>query len=232
VNYQVATQIQTLLENSSVVVDLLPATVPPAYTADAFVSIHADSGYPADAHARHGWKMAAPFLASPASLHLLEAVSDEYAQVVELPEDTENITQRMYFYNAFNYYRYTHAIAPTTPAIIVEMGYLTHPTDRAVLLEQSDLLAQAITDGILRYLRERNTTDLVALYPPQFPPVRPYTTAKLRQAPRGDASLISTLTSEDTIIPVDPGEEWYHVLVQDSWDIGWVRADEVGQITE
>ncbi len=232
INYQVASQVRLFLEAGGVTVDLIPATVPPGYAADAFVSIHADGGYPADEHIRHGWKMAAPFLASPASLHLLSAVSHEYRQGVALPEDDENITDRMRFYHAFNYYRYTHAIAPTTPAIIIEMGYLTHPVDRAVLLEQPDALAQAIANGILRYVRERDPDDLAALYPPRFPLVRPATTADLRRAPRASARLITTLTSADMLIPVDLSESWYQVLVQGSWEVGWVPANTVTTIGE
>jgi hypothetical protein len=46
--------VQKQLQDAGVTVDLLPATVPPGYDADAFVAIHADDGGGADPG---GWKI-------------------------------------------------------------------------------------------------------------------------------------------------------------------------------
>src|SRR5579859_5715496 len=40
VNYTIATQIETLLKERNISVDLLPATIPPGYSANAFLAIH------------------------------------------------------------------------------------------------------------------------------------------------------------------------------------------------
>jgi N-acetylmuramoyl-L-alanine amidase len=232
VNYQVAIRVKTLLESRGIQVDLLHATVPPAYTADAFVALHADGSVPVDQHAHHGWKMAVPFLAPPASRHLLSIMSDEYQHAVDLPNDNERVTNRMRFYNAFNFYRYVHAIDPTTPAVIVEMGYLTHPADRALLLEQPDLLAQALAMGILRYLDEHDPDNADAYQMPPEILLQPQHTTNLRNAPSEDAPVVDQLTAAERLMSVEQANDWHFVLVEGSWDIGWVHVRHVRQITE
>ena len=59
-------------------------------------------------------------------------------------------------YYAFNYRRYAHSVAKTTPAAIVEMGFLTNPDDRTLLTQSPDLVAIGIANGIIRYLNERD----------------------------------------------------------------------------
>lgn len=210
-------------------VDLLAASIPPSYQSDAFIALHADGATPADEHPQHGWKIAAPFLASPASEHLLAAVSRAYAQAIRLPYDGEHITDAMRFYHAFNYYRYTHAIAPTTPGIIIEMGYLSHPTDRAVLLGQPERVARAIANGVLHYLEERDGADTAARQPRRVAFVQPVIPTLLLAAPYEDAVPIRSLTSADLLLPVSQLAGWYRVLVQDTWELGWVRTDQVVQ---
>jgi N-acetylmuramoyl-L-alanine amidase len=232
VNYEVAIRMQALLEAEGIQVDLLDSTVPPAYAADAFISLHADGNEPIDEHAHHGWKMAAPFLASPASEHLLATVADAYRQRIDLPEDSQRITDRMRFYNSFNTYRYVHAIAPTTPAIIVEMGYLTHPVDRAVLLNQPDLIAAALTRGVVRYLTERDPADTAALQPPRAVLLQPRDTTTLRAAPAPNAAALAELSDTARLFGVAQANGWYHVLVDETWKIGWVPAADVVYVGE
>jgi N-acetylmuramoyl-L-alanine amidase len=55
-------------------------------------------------------------------------------------------------YYAFNSRDFVHAIDPQTPAVIIELGFLTNPEDRELLQDRQDLLAAALADGILRYL--------------------------------------------------------------------------------
>ena len=42
------------------------------------------------------------------------------------------------------------------PAILVELGFIDNDEDAKVLEEYLDLFAEAIGEGILRYVKERN----------------------------------------------------------------------------
>jgi N-acetylmuramoyl-L-alanine amidase len=151
VNYDLATRTAALLRERGVEVDVLPATVPVDYQADAFVAIHADG----DARgALRGYKVAR----SP--LSLVPAYDDalvgwliaEYGRVTGLPRDDDHISRRMQFYYAFNNRRYYHAIGAGTPAAIVEAGFMTHAADRALLIGSPDVAAAGLTAGLLGFL--------------------------------------------------------------------------------
>lgn len=145
--------LQVQLEAEGVVVDLLPATVPIDYYADAFVSIHADGN--ANTAVR-GYKIAGPrYDFSGQSEALATALTNAYGVITGLPED-DNITRRMSGYYAFNWRRYDHALHPLTPAAIVETGFVTNPTDRALLLNEPERVARAIAAGLFDFLAIRN----------------------------------------------------------------------------
>lgn len=148
------------LEAAGVVVDVLPATVPPGYEADAFVSIHADGNRNAGIR---GFKIAGPRRDySGRSAALVTALYKSYGEATPLPEDP-SISRRMTAYYAFNWARYEHAVHPFTPAAIVETGFMTNPTDRAFLLNQPAQAAAGIANGILAFLDEA--------VPPNPPPL-------------------------------------------------------------
>ncbi len=151
VNVDVARRIAARLRDRGIVVDVLPATVPPGYEADAFIALHADGSGNEEAR---GYKLAAPRRASPESNRLLAAIGAEYGRRTGLPRNTA-ITAAMLDYYAFNSDGLEHAIDDDTPAVIVEMGFVTKARDRATLSERRDVIARALADGILRYLDER-----------------------------------------------------------------------------
>src|SRR5262249_51854348 len=133
VNYDLATRTAALLRDRGVEVDVLPATVPVDYQADAFVAIHADG----DARGvLRGFKVASsPMSQIPTwDEALVGWLNAEYARATGLPRDDPHISRRMQFYYAFNNRRYYHAIAPGTPAVIVETGFMTSAVDRALLI--------------------------------------------------------------------------------------------------
>lgn len=137
------------LRAEGITVDVLPAVVPPGYVADAFVSVHADGNTNTSVR---GWKIAGPRRDySGRSEALVAALSEAYDTATPLPLDP-NISRRMTAYYAFNWARFEHAIHPFTPAAIVETGFLTNPTDRAFLINQPQVAADAIAEGILTYL--------------------------------------------------------------------------------
>jgi hypothetical protein len=151
VNLDLATRTAALLRAHGVEVDLIPGTVPIDYRADAFVAIHADG----DARGvLRGYKVARSPLSHIPEIDdaLVEWLYTEYGRATGLPRDDEHITRRMLFYYAFNNRRYYHAIAPGTPAAIVEAGFLTSAADRAVLIGAPDRAAQGLANGILGFL--------------------------------------------------------------------------------
>ncbi len=131
--------------------DLLPATVPPGYKADAFVAIHGDANGSA---AVSGYKVARATQSRIPDKDdaLLRDLSAEYQTATGLKEHPQSITQNMLQYYAFDNRRLQHAVDPTTHAVILEMGFLTNPSDRALLMEQPDRVAEGIATGTLRFL--------------------------------------------------------------------------------
>jgi N-acetylmuramoyl-L-alanine amidase len=151
VNLDVAQRVATLLQATGVQVDVLPATIPPGYRANAFIAIHAD-GDPAGV--AHGFKVARPGFSSLPDVddRLVSTLNQVYGADTELPRDDEHISLRMLYYYAFNSRRYCHAVAPGVPQAIIEMGYLTSPTDRQLLIGDPDRLAHGLADGIQTFL--------------------------------------------------------------------------------
>ncbi len=225
-NESIVMRVVPILEAAGIVVDVLPATVPPSYSADAFLAIHADGN--ASSRPR-GWKLATPWRASPASKALYAAVHSTYGGATGLPEDLNGITSNMRGYYAFNFRRYEHAVAPTTPAIIVEMGYMTNAADRAVMFDQPDQVAWGIADGILRYLAARDRNDVAALIPPDFPNMLANAGALLRTGPSENARVRATLDDGARLFVFEQRDGYYELFVRGSSGrlIGWVREDQV-----
>jgi hypothetical protein len=151
VNLDIARRAAALLEANGIAVDVLPATVPPRYRANAFVALHSD-GDPAG-QAR-GFKVARPGFSSLPDVDdkLVQAINHRYGVETELPRDDEHISLRMRYYYAFNSRRYCHAVAPGVPQAIVEMGYLTSAADRQYLIGDPGRLATAIADSVQDFL--------------------------------------------------------------------------------
>lgn len=149
VNLAVAEKIAEILRKDGIKVDILPATVPPDYWADAFVSLHADGNV---STAVSGYKVAAARRdITGKAEELSRLIEEEYGVVTKLPLDA-NVTRTMRGYYAFNWLRYEHAIHPMTPGVIVEMGFLSNPRDARLLINTPDLPAQAIATALNRFL--------------------------------------------------------------------------------
>jgi len=151
INYDLATRTAALLRERGVEVDVLPATVPIDYQADAFVAIHADG----DARGVvRGFKVArSPLSQIPTYDEALVGwLNAEYARATDLPRDDLHISRRMLYYYAFNNRRYYHAIGTGTPAVIIETGFVTSAADRALLVGAPDRAAAGLAAGILGFL--------------------------------------------------------------------------------
>ena len=225
VNLDIAQRTAALLTAQGVVVDVLPATVPPAYDADVFIALHADG---VAGSAARGYKLATSWRTSRASAALMATLDQVYGDITGLPRD-DAITINMRGYYAFNYRRHVHAIARTTPAVILEMGFLTNPADRAFMVDQADVVAGAIAEGVLAYLRQRDPNDGAALLPVEYPMQRPARAGVVvRAAPRDDARVLAQLDEDSRMVVFSARDGWYEVVVRGSWrTIGWVPVVDV-----
>src|SRR5436309_6579952 len=174
VNLEVAQRIAVILNSQGIAVDVLPTTVPAGYLADAFISLHADSDGVGEVS---GFKMAHGARRGPYEETLLADVREAYADATGLEWDTQHITRSMTGYFAFNWSRFQHAVAAHTPAIILEMGYVSNDGDRALMLDKPDMLATAIADGVMVFLSDTPRSKIFGqdLVVPAFPsrPPRP-----------------------------------------------------------
>jgi hypothetical protein len=156
VNLAVAERAAERLRELGHTVDVLPATVPPGYQADVFLAIHADA---VRSPAPRGYKLArSRWSRLPATDDaLVAAVSEEYRQATGLPWSPA-ITGAMTGYYAFSNWGVRHSVHPTTPAAIIELGYVTNAADRAVLTAGVDRVVSGIVRGLLRFLAERGSS--------------------------------------------------------------------------
>jgi len=157
--------------------------VPSGQRADAFISIHANFGNGSN---REGWKLSPPFRASSASrflalsleeafldlsegnLQILKAMKDSSFPGYPLPSPTlPTVNMRGYF--GFNFRRYRNSMSPYTPAVLIELGYLSHPKDRERLTRYPEMYAEAILAGFGRYFSTRRQMDEGFLTPLVFP---------------------------------------------------------------
>jgi hypothetical protein len=153
VNLLIAQETKILLEKEGIVVEILPATVPKGFWADALIAIHADSSTSARAS---GYKVAPPGRDySGKGGKLASAIEKAYGKITRLRLDP-NITENMTGYYAFSWWRFEHSMHPMTPAAIVETGFLTSPSDRKIIVKDHQKSAQGIASGIVNYLREIN----------------------------------------------------------------------------
>ena len=153
VNRRVAAALAAVLEAEGVAVDLLRATPPAGYHADLMLSLHADSVFD---RSRRGYK-SSHFEPPRSALEprLKGLVDSAYLNATGLPDDSLNTTSNMRRYYAFNFRRYAHSVHPATPALLVELGYLSSPSD-AEMLKQPERVAAALTEGVVGFLRSRN----------------------------------------------------------------------------
>jgi N-acetylmuramoyl-L-alanine amidase len=146
INQAVAEAVARALKRRGVTVDLLQEFDRrlSGYQADAFVSIHADS-CEVDLS---GYKVASLEGGSDASERLAQCLWERYGAVTSLPPDPNTITYDMSRYHAFR------EISPTTPAAIIEIGFLK--ADRELLADRPDRVARGIVAGLDCFLQDQS----------------------------------------------------------------------------
>lgn len=207
INLAVVQRTAAILEANGVTVDILPATVPRDYLADAFVAVHCDAPLDGSSGPR-GYKLARyrDSLIPERDDALIEAISDRYGKATRLPLDP-NVSRAMTGYYAYNPRRYETIISRQTPSTIIELGYLTNPTDRALLVGGQEVIARALADGILTFLNLPP-----ALPPPVLPEAAPVLPPTPSPAPPEEAPVPPPIASATgtpvpavpTVVPVAP----------------------------
>jgi len=147
-NLAIARSASGMLEALGYAVDILPAVVPPDYRAHLFVAIHADGSN--DANAR-GFRVAAPSRDATGHAGQMVALLEKTYGIATGLRRLPDVTRRMRNYYAFNFRRYEHALHPMTIGVIIETGFLTSATDRAVILDAPERAARGIVDAVLAF---------------------------------------------------------------------------------
>ena len=168
INLDIAQRVSVILNSKGIAVDVLPTTIPAGYVADAFVALHADSDGVGE---NSGFKMAHGARRGPYEDALLNDIKDSYGAATGLDYDATHITSSMRGYYGFTWSRFQHAVAAHTPAVILEMGYVSNDDDRALMLDKADLVASSIADGILKFLNDTPRSQIFGqeLVVPAFP---------------------------------------------------------------
>ncbi len=149
-NLEIAKRVAEKLRARGVWVDLLQEFDSRliGFHGDALVSIHADSCDPIDADPpATGFKIARSQASQIPAItdKLVECLRTEYQRATGMAFHENSITNDMTFYHSFR------ELDPDTPAAIIETGFLH--LDYDMIVNQPDLPAQGITNGILCFLK-------------------------------------------------------------------------------
>ncbi|MFP4396429.1 MAG: N-acetylmuramoyl-L-alanine amidase, partial [Anaerolineales bacterium] len=145
VNMNIARRVVALLDQHGWQVDLLEEfdIRLHGYQADALLSIHADS---CNVPGKSGFKVArveSSYAPGPES-DMVDRISEAYQARTGLEFDPHTITYDMTRYHAF------YEIDPSTPAVIIEVGFLLD--DREILTERPEVVARGIADGLIYFI--------------------------------------------------------------------------------
>ena len=68
-------------------------------------------------------------------------------------QDMDGVTVGMRGYFGFNYRRFRHSISPYTPSVLVELGFLSNPSEEEKLQnpEYREQLVEALVRAVMRY---------------------------------------------------------------------------------
>lgn len=150
INLDVAQRVVHILRSLGYQVDLLKEFDPRLenYRANALISIHADSceAYPNATPPASGFKVASveDSMVPEAEERLVACLAQCYAARTGMYFHANSITYDMTRYHTF------YEIDGRTPAAIIETGFML--TDRYMLTEQPDLVAQGIVNGIVCFV--------------------------------------------------------------------------------
>lgn len=154
VTLDIAERTARLLRDKGLTVEVLPATVPTGYKADLFIALHADGS---STSGPRGYKVSTRWRSEVAAMDalLVQSIEHGYGGLTKLPQDS-NITRAMRGYYAYSSYRgEEYRIGDTTPAAILEMGFMTNAQDRALMFNNPDLIARGVVTGMENFYARR-----------------------------------------------------------------------------
>jgi N-acetylmuramoyl-L-alanine amidase len=151
VNLDIATIVRQGLEAQGYTVDLLQEFDPrlEGYQAALLLSIHADTCAVIDDQAT-GFKLAASSFSNDKNLttRLASCLYEKYSEATGLSYLAGNVTDDMTKYHAFL------AINPSTPAAIIETGFLYLNHD--LLVNHPDTVAKGIVAGVICFVKNES----------------------------------------------------------------------------
>jgi hypothetical protein len=148
-NLEIAEKVAEILRAKGIEVDVLPTIIPAGYVADAFVALHSDGD---ESGVKSGFKLAHATRRTPHEDALQRALTEEYGAATGLAYDAQGVSRNMTGYYALSWSRIKYATSPFTPSVVLEMGFLTNRHDRNLIVNEQDLLANAIATGVLKFL--------------------------------------------------------------------------------
>jgi N-acetylmuramoyl-L-alanine amidase len=151
INLVIASLVRQKLEARGYNIDLLQEFDPrlDGYQAALLLSIHNDTCDIIDSQAT-GFKVAASSYSRDKNLteRLSACLDDRYGRITGLIYRSGNITVNMTDYHAFR------AIDPSTPAAIIETGFLN--LDRSLLVDHPDVVADGLVAGVLCFVKSES----------------------------------------------------------------------------
>ena len=148
-NLEIAELAGAILRAKGIVVDVLPTIIPAGYVADALVALHSDGDETGE---KSGFKLAHSTRRTPHEDALQRFLTQAYGAATGLDYDSAGISRNMTGYYLFSWSRVRYSTSPFTPSVILEMGFLTNEHDRNLIVNEQELLANAIATGILKFL--------------------------------------------------------------------------------
>lgn len=148
-NLAIAERVVALLRSGGIDAEVLPTAIPTGYVADAVVALHADGD---ETEEKSGFKIAHSTRRSPYEDALQRLLTEAYGTATGLDYDAAGISNNMRNYYLFSWSRVRSSTSPFTPSVILELGFLSNDHDRDLIVNQQDLLAEAIATGIRKFL--------------------------------------------------------------------------------
>jgi N-acetylmuramoyl-L-alanine amidase len=205
VTLDIAQRVARQLRAKGLTAEVLPATVPTGYQADLFISLHADGN---NSTRPHGYKVSTRWRSDVAALDavLVQAIEDGYSRITGMPQDP-SVTRAMRGYYAYSTYRgQAYRIDAETPSAILEMGFMTNATDRAIMFNNPELVARGVVAGIDNFYARRAEAARLQAAAERSAATSPYNrsaviltdSANIRAAGSADARRIAGATFGDS----------------------------------
>ena len=100
---------------------------------------------------------------------LAESIAESFTAEKGLLEDGGGVTIGMRGYYAFSYRRFEHTISPFTPAVVLELGFITNAEERRSLSTQPEYWAGLVLRGLETYIAAEDRSRVADFRPVVYP---------------------------------------------------------------